>query len=159
MSSEKFTFTKSEIEKYEIEVKKELERAKPEPKDDKIKENEPDPDTGVKSFSLPAFCSWATVICEFIDWSKKEPENSEKDDTQIESPTPFDNSVFTKDRFKVSRQCPVPEQHQISLSGITTSFTFDLKPICSVFELARPALIACSYLYACYIVIGAARNG
>jgi len=108
--------------------------------------------------------SWAKSISDAYtstkDWFQKEPEkNNEGTDVPVEIPTPFDTSIFSKDRFSVSRQCPVPEQHTISLSGISVNFAFDLKPICSVLELARPALIACSYLYACYIVIGAARNG
>ncbi|MEG1400164.1 MAG: virulence factor TspB C-terminal domain-related protein [Acinetobacter sp.] len=108
--------------------------------------------------------AWAKSISDAYtstkDWFQKEPEkNNDGTQVDVEIPTPFDNSVFSKDRFSVSRQCPVPEQHTISLSGISVNFAFDLKPICSVLELARPALIACSYLYACYIVIGAARNG
>lgn len=108
--------------------------------------------------------SWAKSISDAYtstkEWFQKEPEkNNEGTQVDVDIPTPFDNSVFSKDRFSVSRQCPVPEQHTISLSGISVNFAFDLKPICSVLELARPALIACSYLYACYIVIGAARNG
>jgi hypothetical protein len=59
----------------------------------------------------------------------------------------------------VSRQCPAPIEHTIELSGISTSFSFDLKPLCDVLEMARPALVGCSYLYAAYIVIGAVRNG
>jgi hypothetical protein len=108
--------------------------------------------------------SWAKSISDAYtstkEWFQKEPEkNNDGTQVDVDIPTPFDNSVFSKDRFSVSRQCPVPEQHTISLSGISVNFAFDLKPICSVLELARPALIACSYLYACYIVIGAARNG
>lgn len=108
--------------------------------------------------------SWAKSISDAYtstkEWFQKEPEkNNEGTQVDVDIPTPFDNSVFSKDRFSVSRQCPVPEQQTISLSGISVNFAFDLKPICSVLELARPALIACSYLYACYIVIGAARNG
>ncbi|MDC5619107.1 virulence factor TspB C-terminal domain-related protein, partial [Acinetobacter baumannii] len=34
-----------------------------------------------------------------------------------------------------------------------------LQPVCSILELAKPALIACSYIYAAYIVIGAAKGG
>lgn len=104
--------------------------------------------------------SFIESVKDWFDWTKKDPENDNSDnDLSVTTPEPFDTSVFSKDRFKVSRQCPVPEQHTISLSGISVNFAFDLQPICSVLDLARPALIACSYLYACYIVIGAARNG
>lgn len=139
------------------EVKKELEKANPDVKDDTIKENQ-NPETGEKSFSLPAFCSWATAVCEYFDWAKQEPE-LDNEEIEIQTPQEFDTSIFTKDRFQVSRQCPAPEQHTITLSGVSVSFSFDMTPLCTVLEMARPALVACSYLYAAYIVIGAARNG
>ncbi|NAR63978.1 hypothetical protein GPS57_09295 [Acinetobacter haemolyticus] len=140
------------------EAIRQLEVANPDAKDDTIKENEPNPETGEKSFSLPAFCNWATAVCDYFEWAKQEPE-LEKEEIEIQEPKEFDNSVFTKDRFQVSRQCPVPEQHTITLSGVSVSFSFDMTPLCTVLEMARPALVACSYLYAAYIVIGAARNG
>lgn len=139
------------------EVKRELEKANPDTKDDNIKENV-NPETGEKSFSLPAFCNWATAACEYFEWAKQEPE-LDNEEIEIQTPQEFDTSIFTKDRFQVSRQCPAPEQHTITLSGVSVSFSFDMTPLCTVLEMARPALVACSYLYAAYIVIGAARNG
>lgn len=142
-----------------------------------------------EEFELPAFCSWAVTVCtwytqykedakkvekhreeqekpffqkvkDWLDWTKEEPEKDDSNnDVDVKQPEPFDMSVFSKDRFSVSRQCPVPEQHTISLSGVSVNFAFDLSPICQVLNLAKPALVACSYLYAAYIVIGAARNG
>lgn len=111
-------------------------------------------DTSTKSITE----SW-TTFTDFMNWTKKEPDKSEKENVDIDTPVPFDTSIFTKDRFQVSRQCPVPEQHTINLSDISVNFAFDMSPLCRVLELARPALVACSYLYAAYIVIGAARNG
>lgn len=101
---------------------------------------------------------WQTVK-DWFDWTKEEPEQDTDTEVDVEQPEEFDTSIFTKDRFQVSRQCPVPEQHTITLSGVSVSFSFDMTPLCTVLEMARPALVACSYLYAAYIVIGAARNG
>lgn len=98
-------------------------------------------------------------VSDWFDWTKQEPEQDTDTEVDVEQPEEFDTSIFTKDRFQVSRQCPVPEQHTITLTGVSVSFTFDLTPLCTVLEMARPALVACSYLYAAYIVIGAARNG
>ncbi|AUX87544.1 hypothetical protein C3F34_16805 [Acinetobacter sp. ACNIH2] len=97
-------------------------------------------------------------VTDFFDWSQ-EPPDLDQDEIDIQEPDEFDTSVFSTDRFSVSRQCPVPEQHTISLSGVSVNFSFDLTPLCQVLEFARPALVACSYLYAAYIVVGAARNG
>lgn len=130
---------------------------------------------------LPAFCDYAATLCtwmnrdtehkadekslwekitEWFDWTKEEPDSDNSDnEVDIKEPEKFDTAVFKKDRFNVSKSCPVAETHTISLSGISVDFSFDLTPICTVLEFARPALVACSYLYAAYIVIGAARIG
>ena len=106
---------------------------------------------------LPPACEYFATLCDWMNWTKEKPET---DSEQVEiKDRDFDFSVFRKDRFNVSNQCPAPTSHQITVSGITTSFSFDLTPICDVLTLAKPALIACSYLYAAYIVIGASRNG
>lgn len=98
-------------------------------------------------------------VKDFFNWTKETDDSKPDNTVNPQIPTPFDNSVFTKDRFSVSRQCPAPEQHNISLSGVSVNFSFDMTPLCTILEMARPALVACSYLYAAYIVIGAARNG
>lgn len=130
---------------------------------------------------LPAFCDYAATLCtwmnrdtehkvdekslwekitDWFDWTKEEPDSDNKDnEVDTKEPEKFDTAVFKKDRFNVSKQCPSPETHTINLSGISVDFSFDLTPICTVLEFARPALVACSYLYAAYIVIGAARIG
>lgn len=107
----------------------------------------------------PAFCDYFSTLCDWIGWTKQEPVNDTDTAVDAQKPSEFDTSVFSTNRFQVSRQCPVPEQHTLTLSGISTNFAFDLSPLCSVLDLARPALVACSFLYAAYIVIGAARNG
>lgn len=140
-------------------------------------QTKPNPETT----DLPAFCDYAASLCtwmnrdtehkadekslwekitDWFDWTKEEPDSDNPDnEVDVEEPEEFDTSIFSKDRFNVSKSCPVAETHTISLSGISVDFSFDLTPICTVLEFARPALVACSYLYAAYIVIGAARIG
>lgn len=149
---------------------------------------DPEKPSAGEELTLPEFCQWAVTVCEWyvkykedskktdehrekeevpfyqkvkdwLDWTKEPPENDDNNDVEIEQPEPFDTSIFRTDRFSVSRQCPVPEQHTISLSGVSVNFSFDLTPLCKVLEFSRPALVACSYLYAAYIIIGASRNG
>ncbi|WP_368566339.1 virulence factor TspB C-terminal domain-related protein [Acinetobacter bereziniae] len=96
---------------------------------------------------------------DWFDWTKEQPDKDDSNDIEVKKPDEFDTSIFSKDRFSVSRQCPVPEQHTLNVTGISVNFSFDMTPICDVLTLARPAIVACSYLYAAYIVIGGARNG
>jgi hypothetical protein len=141
------------------------------------KQTKPKPETT----DLPAFCDYAATFCtwmnrdtehkaeekslwekitEWFDWTKEKPDSDNSDnEVDVQKPQELDTSVFKKNRFTVSKSCPTPETHTINLSGISVDFSFDLSPICTVLEFARPALVACSYLYAAYIVIGAARIG
>mgnify|MGYP003375631741 CR=1 FL=1 len=114
--------------------------------------------TGNTQTEIPRACEWFSTLCDWLEWTKQDPENTEPDPVEIQEKD-FDTAVFSKDRFSVSRSCPLPEVHSLTITGHTVQFSFDLTPVCTVAELARPALIACSYLYAAYIVIGAARNG
>lgn len=104
------------------EVKKELEKAPPEPK--KEPEITPNPETG--GFALPAFCSWASPVCEFIKWFKDDEIEDPQDDKPQE-----DNDVpkINANLLTASGQCPpdlkldIPDpfggQHQISFSYST----------------------------------------
>lgn len=125
------------------------------PKAGTIDKPKVDPETG----DLPDACVWFDVHCKWLEWTQEEPDQDNTETEVEEKDRDFDFDIFKKDRFTVSRQCPAPVEHTIELSGISTSFSFDLKPLCDVLEMARPALVGCSYLYAAYIVIGAARNG
>ncbi len=131
------------------------------------------------TINFPVFCEWAPTVCQaanaainfpklFVekfqkwdDWLNRETKPYTADETKIdtEDKRTFDFSVFNANRFSVDDKCPTPEPQTISVFGVTTSFSLSLQPVCSILELAKPALIACSYIYAAYIVIGAAKGG
>lgn len=135
-------------------------------------------DTTDLKLEFPVFCEWAPTVCQaaqaainfpstFIekfqkwdDWINRETKPYTADETKIdtEDKRSFDFSVFNENRFNVDDQCPAPEPHTFTLAGQTVSFSFDLMPVCSILEMAKPALIAASYIYAAYIVIGASRG-
>ncbi|HHP4778951.1 virulence factor TspB C-terminal domain-related protein [Acinetobacter baumannii] len=131
------------------------------------------------TINFPVFCDWAPSVCQaanaainfpklFVekfqkwdDWLNRETKPYTADETKIdtEDKRTFDFSIFNANRFSVDDKCPTPEPQTISVLGVTTSFSLSLQPVCSILELAKPALIACSYIYAAYIVIGAAKGG
>ncbi|MGQ0754704.1 virulence factor TspB C-terminal domain-related protein [Acinetobacter baumannii] len=131
------------------------------------------------TLNFPVFCDWAPSVCQaanaainfpklFVekfqkwdDWLNRETKPYTADETKIdtEDKRTFDFSVFNANRFSVDDKCPTPEPQTITVLNVTTSFTLSLQPVCSILELAKPALIACSYIYAAYIVIGAAKGG
>ena len=137
------------------EVKKELEQAKPEPKDDKIKENEPNPETGAKSFSLPAFCSWAVTICEFIDWTKK---NDELEQEEPQLPQQIDIGQLKTDTFNATAGCPAPIPINITI-GTKGTGSISYEPICqfaSKWSFVAPLI---GFLSAAIILVGVGRKG
>lgn len=138
----------------------------------------PAPPTDI-TINFPVFCDWAPSVCQaanaainfpklFVekfqkwdDWLNRETKPYTADETKIdtEDKRTFDFSVFNTNRFSVDDKCPTPEPQTITVLNVTTSFTLSLQPVCSILELAKPALIACSYIYAAFIVIGAAKGG
>lgn len=137
------------------DVKKELELAKPEPKDDTIKENEPDPETGGKSFSLPPHCSWATAVCDFFDWVKKD-DLPERDDSDLNTTVDFEEK---KIGLNVSPQCPAPTFETITLHGVTAQVkTSDYTYICQLDWLIKPFTIGFASVLACFILFGFNRG-
>ncbi|MGQ0897204.1 virulence factor TspB C-terminal domain-related protein (plasmid) [Acinetobacter baumannii] len=142
-----------------------------------------DPATATPPYDIkldfPVFCDWAPTVCQaaqaaiefpktFVekfnkwdDWLNRETKAYTYDETKLdtEDKRSFDFSVFNENRFNVDDKCPAPEPHTFTLAGQTVSFSFDLMPVCSILEMAKPALIAASYIYAAYIVIGASREG
>lgn len=131
------------------------------------------------SINFPEFCGWAPTVCQaanaaiafpktflekfqkWDDWINRETKAYTYDETKLdtEDKRTFDFSIFNTNRFSVDDKCPTPEPQTITILNVTTSFTLSLQPVCSILELAKPALVACSYIYAAYIVIGAAKGG
>lgn len=131
------------------------------------------------TLNFPVFCGWAPTVCQaaqaaiafpktFVekfqkwdDWINRDTKQYTYDETKIDTQDKrtFDFSIFNQNRFSVDDKCPTPETSTLNVLGVQTSFAFDLSPICSILEMAKPALIACSYIYAAYIVIGASKGG
>lgn len=139
------------------EVKKELEQASPEPKDDKIKENEPDPETGGKSFSLPAFCSWAVSVCEFIDSFKDEPTLEDQTlDIEENNPLAYERQNYVQ----FGQSCPFsPKQYVLPLGIGSIEFEADASILCEYGSIARPFIIGLGHLGCLIYLLYALRSG
>lgn len=112
------------------EVKKELEKAPPEPKTDP--EVTPNPETG--GFALPAFCSWAAPVCEFIKWLKQDPEIESKIDLPEKE---IEQQDIKKDRITVNaRSCPADIRFDVQglPFGIQINKAYQMQPICNTLE-------------------------
>ncbi|AZN69120.1 hypothetical protein DX910_13570 [Acinetobacter haemolyticus] len=137
------------------EAIKQLEVANPDSKDDTIKENEPNPETGEKSFSLPAFCNWATAVCDFFDWMKQEPEK----DPEQNLPDVDDKGIFSKTfdfSFSLSSQCPPDISWKLESQYLSGNFTFSMKWLCIIFTALGYPIVFASHCVGIWILYEAA---
>ena len=133
------------------EVKKELEKAPPEPK--KEPEIKPNPETG--GFALPAFCSWASPVCEFINWVKDNPDNENE---EPEIPKEIDIGQLDTGTFKATAGCPAPIQVPVGL-GKGGNVEISYEPICSFASKWSFVAPLIGFLSGAMIIVGVGRKG
>lgn len=101
----------------------------------------PDADTGsTTSFSLPAFCSWASVVCDWLDWTKEMPEDEEqKEEENINDRGIFNRELDTD--FNLEGSCPPDFTFQMTNKYFAGSYTIPLNWLCISFTFIGYALI------------------
>lgn len=111
--------------------------------------------TSTGSFELPAFCDWAGIVCDWINWTKEEPDEPEEPKPvfeEIEVPhTPFSIAKF-------NAQCPPDENLSLNLMGQDMSFVFPMKPFCDFFSGIKPFVIALASFWAVKLIGNASFN-
>lgn len=103
----------------------------------------------------PAFCSWATVVCEFIDWMRSEDEPYEKPEVPWEE-TPIEQESWSSGIG--GGACPAPISQSVSIGGYSASFQFEYTPICSFGTMLKPLVVATAMVLAVFIVGGWRRS-
>ncbi|WP_343316254.1 virulence factor TspB C-terminal domain-related protein [Acinetobacter soli] len=103
------------------------------------------------NFQLPAFCDWASYVCEFIDWVKEDPEQPES----IELPTTeLTQRSFVENLFKVTASCPPDNTLTLPLPhGPVFTYTFTYTRFCSYLDLISYIFVAVAYYWAASIVV------
>lgn len=104
----------------------------------------------------PAFCDWATPVCDFIEWVKAEPEQT---DTEIDLQEPDEQPTDTN--FDFGGSCPAPIVFEGSIFGQSIEFTMlDTVMLCDFLSTyVKWPVYAASSLFAIYIVGGRKENG
>ena len=114
-------------------------------------ENPTDPEN---TFQLPAFCDWASKVCDFIDWYRSEPPEEESP-RDVPFATTSDIGIDDTDRFEqriqFNGQCPVND-FSFSMMGVTYSKPIPYYHLCGFLEQIAPWLLAMTYLGAAYFV-------
>lgn len=103
-------------------------------------------------FQLPAFCDWAAVVCDFIDWVKSDEELPEDEEPQV------DTSLFDRKfdfSFNASAQCPPNPIWNFTFINQEWSKELDITMICQMFRWLGFAINIASNMTALWIVYSA----
>lgn len=103
--------------------------------------------------SLPAFCTWARVVCDFFDWFTEPPEPPSDADFESLHPRNLPIPNLDKDILESNKNCPAPKEIQIS--SLNTTLTFKYDQICSAVEAINPFFLIICYISAARIVLRA----
>lgn len=126
-------------------AKKELDNANPTSPDPEVK---PNPDTG--GMTLPSFCDWASLVCDFIRDDKVDKDQEEQEpDTSI-----LDKEFDTN--FSASASCPPNPKIEFPMVGLVE---LPFSKICDFFSFLRFGVLTGASLLACWIVSAAVRGG
>lgn len=108
--------------------------------------------TGTAQMQLPAFCTWASIVCDFINWVKEEPE--------VDKPeVPFqeiEQREIQDDLIKAGgSSCPSDINANFSGMpfGISINKTVEMQPYCNALEPLKyvfqlMTMILCVFLLA-----------
>lgn len=120
----------------------------------------PDGSTSDSSMSMqfPAFCEWASIVCDFIDWYKEEPDlQDESLAIDEEDITPYKR----EDYIVFGQTCPFePKAYSLPL-GIAGSIDFeaDASIFCTYGYQARPFIQGLGYLGGLIFLLYFLRSG
>lgn len=129
-------------------IKKDLDKQNPTSPDKEIEQN---PETG--GMSLPNFCDWAKVVCDFVKDFNKEPDLKDRDNTVQIDELPITPPV--SNYFSWNAYCPFQNQSsQISINDQTSSVDSDLSSWCTMASEVKPFVIAAGSIASLMIISG-----
>lgn len=153
------------IDKHEQELKsaipQELPQDKDKPKPVPVPNEATQPHTPTapkdtpEPFEASKFCTWATPVCNFMDWVKQEvpePNPPEQVPKANLSDLGLDENELFKQRVKFDGQCPKHEL-KFSINGKQIIEPIPTHHFCNLLEQIAPWLLAFSYLSAGFFVI------
>lgn len=122
---------------------------------DPITGNQTTTGTSTGSIQFPAFCDWAGIVCEWIGWTKEEPEEPQIEPPVIEQiDIPF--VPFSITQFNAT--CPPDQQLSLDLMGTNQSFVLPMTPFCDFFSSIKPFVIALASFFAVKLIGNGAFN-
>lgn len=103
------------------------------------------------SFEFPAFCDWAGIVCEWIDWTKQPPEEEEKEQPEPPSDQGIFDWSFDTD-FNLSGQCPPDFSFTWTNKYFAGTHTISLNWLCIIFTFLGYPLVFLSHCIGIWIL-------
>lgn len=105
---------------------------------------------------MPSFCSWATPVCDFIGWYKKDDLPQKE---QLE-PDADEEIALQKVDINWGAQCPDKETIRFELEGHSIEISIiNFEYICPFAPIIKPIVIFGATLESLFILAGIRRNG
>lgn len=104
-----------------------------------------------KPFELPAFCAWATKVCDFVDWAKADPQLEEPDMTkpEIQDLTKYDTVDISQKYVTATGQCPPAADLNINFGVVKLSY----EPLCIILDKLSGVIVAVAYISVGFMII------
>ncbi len=114
--------------------------------------------TGSSSSSTtwPPFCDYAAIVCDWIGWTKENPES--KDDNEPPEIKEIDIGQLDTGTFKATAGCPAPIQVPVSF-GKGGNVEISYEPICSFASKWSFVAPLIGFLSGAMIIVGVGRKG
>lgn len=102
------------------------------------------------NFDLPAFCDYASKLCEWLDWTREEPEEEQQTEEQnINNRGIFDREFETE--FNLEGSCPPDYTFTWTNKYMKGSYTLDLSWFCMIFTFLGYPLVFVSHCIGVWI--------
>lgn len=107
-------------------------------------------------FEFPAFCDWASVVCDWLDWTQEEPELPDEDSDIPSELLPIAFTPFQLVNFDAT--CPPDIPLELQIIGEPISSVFPMQPFCTFFSGMQPFVLLLSMFVSVRIVAGSLNN-
>lgn len=107
----------------------------------------------VRESDWPAFCNWAGMVCDFMDWWMSDDTHTEKPEVPWEEESPTELAKSWSSGLG-GGSCPGSISFTVALAGGSASPEFSFEPLCGFATMMRPVIIALAAIIAGFIVAG-----
>ena len=112
--------------------------------------------------SESSFCTTFTIVCDFIDWFKKDPDAASDENVTVKDHGIESYNHYWTEYFNVSPMCPRPHIIDFTIDLKVTQqrfyYQFEYTQMCSYAQQLRPFFLFAAYV-ACAMIVAGVRNG